>query len=106
MRLESVRRGTGIKRLLLPVMSWKVDARVPDVVRTLIHRPAFFGKGYNAWIQALYPLPKNAGRWIRVRTTSGTRASTFQLITGRSRRLIPVPRRTDSSLIACLLQER
>lgn len=53
MRLESVRRGTGIKRLLLPVMSWKVRARVPDVVRTLIHRPAFFGKGYNAWIQAV-----------------------------------------------------
>lgn len=53
MRLESVRRGTGIKRLLLPVMSWKVSARVPDVVRTLIHRPQFFGKGYNAWIQAV-----------------------------------------------------
>jgi len=49
MRLESVQRGTGIKRLLLPVMSWKVGARVPDVVRTLIHRPKFFGSGYNAW---------------------------------------------------------
>ena len=53
MRLERVRRGTGIKRLLLPVMSWKVKARVPDVVRTLSHRPKFFGSAYNAWIQAV-----------------------------------------------------
>ena len=65
MRLESVRRGTGIKRLLLPVMSWKVRARVPDVVRTLIHRPAFFGKGYNAWIQAVMRGPSQWTVWER-----------------------------------------
>ena len=65
MRLESVRRGTGIKRLLLPVMSWKVHARVPDVVRTLIHRPAFFGKGYNAWIQAVMRGPSKWSVWER-----------------------------------------
>jgi hypothetical protein len=65
MRLESVRQGTGIKRLLLPVMSWKVSARVPDVVRTLIHRPAFFGKGYNAWIQAVMRGPSKWSVWER-----------------------------------------
>ncbi len=53
MRLEGVKRGQGIKRLLLPVMSWKVGARVPDIVRTLIYRPKIFGKGFNAWIQAV-----------------------------------------------------
>lgn len=65
MRLESVRRGTGIKRLLLPIMSWKVNARVPDVVRTLIHRPAFFGKRYNAWIQAVMRGPSPWSVWER-----------------------------------------
>ena len=65
MRLESVRRGTGIKRLLLPVMGWKVGARVPDVVRTLIHRPAFFGKGYNAWIQTVMRGPSQWSVWER-----------------------------------------
>jgi hypothetical protein len=65
MRLESVRRGTGIKRLLLPIMSLKVGARVPDVVRTLIHRPAFFGKGYNAWIQAVMRGPSKWSVWER-----------------------------------------
>jgi hypothetical protein len=53
MRLENVRRGEGIKRLLLPVMSWKIGTRVPDIVRTLIYRPKFFGKGFNVWIQAV-----------------------------------------------------
>jgi hypothetical protein len=48
MRLERVKRGQGIKRLLLPVMSWKVGSRVPDIVRTLIYRPKIFGKGFNA----------------------------------------------------------
>jgi hypothetical protein len=65
MRLKSMTRGTGIKRLLLPVISWKVGGRVPDVVRTLIHRPKLFGNGYNAWIQAVMRGPSKWTVWER-----------------------------------------
>lgn len=60
MRLESVRRGQGIKRLLLPVFGWKLGSRVPDVVRTLIYRPKFFGKAFNDWIQ---PVMRGSSGW-------------------------------------------
>ena len=53
MRLEKVRRGEGIKRFLYPVFAWKLGAPVPDVVRTLLHRPKLFGNPYNQWIQAV-----------------------------------------------------
>ncbi|HEY3567079.1 MAG TPA: hypothetical protein VGP73_04025 [Thermoanaerobaculia bacterium] len=65
MRLERVRKGEGIKRLLLPVMSWKVGARVPDIVRTLLYRPKFFGGAYNAWIQAVMRGPSKWTVWER-----------------------------------------
>jgi hypothetical protein len=65
MRLERVKRGQGIKRLLLPVMSWKVGSRVPDIVRTLIYRPKIFGKGFNAWIQAVMRGPSGWSVWER-----------------------------------------
>jgi hypothetical protein len=65
MRLENVRRGEGIKRLLLPVMSWKIGTRVPDIVRTLIYRPKFFGKAFNGWIQAVMRGPSGWSVWER-----------------------------------------
>jgi hypothetical protein len=60
MRLENVRRGEGIKRLLLPLISWKIGSRVPDVVRTLIYRPKFFGKAFNHWIE---PVMRGSSGW-------------------------------------------
>lgn len=65
MRLERVKRGQGIKRLLLPVMSWKVGSRVPDIVRTLIYRPKIFGKGVSAWIQPVMRGPSGWSVWER-----------------------------------------
>ena len=65
MRLESVRKGQGIKRLLLPVMGWKIGSRVPDVVRVILYRPEFFGKGFNGWIQAVMRGPSGWSVWER-----------------------------------------
>jgi hypothetical protein len=65
MRLEKVTRGQGIKRLLLPVMSWKIGARVPDVVRTILYRPKFFGRAFNDWIQPVMRGPSGWSVWER-----------------------------------------
>jgi hypothetical protein len=54
-----------VERLRASVLQRKVGARVPDVVRTLIHRPEFFGKGYNAWIQAVMRGPSKWSVWER-----------------------------------------
>lgn len=53
MRLEKVRKGEGIKRVLFPILGWKMGAPVPDIVRTLLYRPKLFGNAYNRWIQAV-----------------------------------------------------
>jgi hypothetical protein len=65
MRLKKVRQGQGIKRLFLPVMSLKFGARVPDIVRTLIYRPRFFGDRYNDCIQAVMRGPSRWTVWER-----------------------------------------
>lgn len=65
MRLESVRKGQGIKRLLLPVMGLKIGSRVPDVVRVILYRPEFFGKGFNGWIQEVMRGPSGWSVWER-----------------------------------------
>lgn len=65
MRLRKVDQGEGIKRFLLPVMSLKVGARVPDVVRTIIYRPKFFGHGFNEWIQDVMRGPSGWTVWER-----------------------------------------
>jgi hypothetical protein len=65
MRLERVRKGEGIKRLILPLRGWQVGGRVPDIVRTLIYRPKFFGDSYNAWIQAVMRGPSQWSVWER-----------------------------------------
>jgi hypothetical protein len=65
MRLANVRRGEGIKRMLLPVMSWKVGFRVPDVVRTILYRPKFFGNAFNDWIERALRGPSAWSVWER-----------------------------------------
>jgi len=65
MRLESVRRGQGIKRWLFPIMGWKIKSRLPDVMRTLMYRPASFGRAYNEWIQAVMRGPSPWSVWER-----------------------------------------
>jgi hypothetical protein len=80
MRLETVRRGRGINRLILPLIQRKLGAPVPDVVRTLIHRPKLFGKGYNAWAQAVMRGPSPWSVWERelfASFTSRTNACVF-----------------------------
>lgn len=53
MRLDRVRKGQGVMRFLYPIISFKIGARVPDVVRALMYRPEVFGKAYNEWIQEI-----------------------------------------------------
>jgi hypothetical protein len=65
MRLEKVRRGQGILRLLFPIMGWKIKSRLPDVMRTLMYRPASFGRAYNDWIQAVMRGPSPWSVWER-----------------------------------------
>jgi hypothetical protein len=65
MRLESVRRGQGIKRLLFPIMGLKIRTRLPDVVRTMMYRPEIFGKSYSRWIQAVLRGPSPWSVWER-----------------------------------------
>jgi hypothetical protein len=65
MRLARVRKGKGIFRVLLPVFSLKVGARVPDVVRTLLYRREYFGNPYNDWIEAILRGPSGWSVWER-----------------------------------------
>jgi hypothetical protein len=65
MRLEKVRKGQGLGRILFPLMRFKIGARVPDVVRTIFYRPEFFGHGYNGWIQAVLRGPSAWSVWER-----------------------------------------
>ena len=65
MRLEKVRRGQGIKRLLFPIMGWKIRTRLPDVVRTILYRPEIFGRPYSKWIQAVLRGPSPWSVWER-----------------------------------------
>lgn len=80
MRLENVRRGRGIRRLLLRVIGWKLGGKAPDVVRTLMYRPKLFGGAYNAWAQAVMRGPSGWSVWERelfASFTSRTNACVF-----------------------------
>ena len=85
MRLKGVQRGKGIMRLLLPVISWKVGGRVPDIVRTLVHRPKFFGGPFNAWIHRdLRGPPPGGAVWERELMASFTSSlNQLRVLTGR-----------------------
>lgn len=65
MRLQKVERGQGLVRFLFPVMAWKIGTRVPDVVRTLVYRPGFFGRHYNNWLEAILRGPSKWSVWER-----------------------------------------
>lgn len=54
MRLENVRKGHKlVPRLMMSVYRLVFRVPAPDVVRTLLYRPAFFGKPYSQWLQAV-----------------------------------------------------
>ncbi len=54
MRLQRVERGRGVKnRFILTAIRLTTRRRAPDVVRTLLYRPALFGRFYNRWLQSV-----------------------------------------------------
>lgn len=54
MRLENVRKGHKlVPRLMMSVYRLVFRVPAPDVVRTLLYRPAFFGKPHSQWLQAI-----------------------------------------------------
>ncbi|MFY9822559.1 MAG: hypothetical protein WAM82_14335 [Thermoanaerobaculia bacterium] len=74
MRLEGVRRGQGIRRLLFPIMGWRVRTRLPDIIRTILYRPEFFGKSHSLWTQAVLRGPSPWNVWERELIASFTSA--------------------------------
>jgi hypothetical protein len=65
MRLAAVRRGSLLTRLLLPFMTLRILSRVPDILRTLLFRPRFFGRPYSAWCHATLRGPSKWSVWER-----------------------------------------
>jgi hypothetical protein len=54
MRLQNVLRGDGLKhRLTFAAIRVFSGYRAPDVVRTLMYRPSFFGSPHSAHTQAV-----------------------------------------------------
>ena len=65
MRLQRVKRGALLTRLILPFMSLRILSRVPDILRTLLYRPRFFGRPYSAWCHATLRGPSKWSVWER-----------------------------------------
>ncbi len=64
MRLRQVERGHRLRqRLLLGLIRLVSRRRVPDVVKTLLYRPEFFGRPMCEWTQAVMrgPSPWSVG---------------------------------------------
>jgi hypothetical protein len=64
MRLAAVERGHRLReRLTFLLIRLVRGRRVPDVVKTLLYRPQFFGRAMGAWTQAVLrgPSPWSVG---------------------------------------------
>jgi hypothetical protein len=64
MRLSAVERGHRLpERLKLLLLRLMRGRRVPDVVKTMLYRPEFFGRWMCAWTQAVLrgPSPWSVG---------------------------------------------
>jgi len=60
MRLPGVERGDGLKhRLIFKVIGVMSGFRAPDVVRTLLYRPKFFGGPHGRHTQAVMRGPSD-----------------------------------------------
>ncbi len=54
MRLSKVERQHRLpQKLMLAVMRLIIGLRPPDVLRTILYRPGFFGKPFTGWMQAV-----------------------------------------------------
>jgi len=52
MRLQQVEHGHRLpQKLLIGMIQLMTGDRAQDIVRTLLYRPAFFGRPYAAWVQ-------------------------------------------------------
>ena len=65
MRLQKVKRGHLVMRLLRPFMMLRIRSRLPDVLRTILYRPRFFGRPYSAWCHATLRGPSKWNVWER-----------------------------------------
>jgi hypothetical protein len=60
MRVRSVEHGHRLKqKLMLVLIRLLGGRRVPDVVKTLMYRPEFFGRAQCAWTQAVMRGPSD-----------------------------------------------
>jgi hypothetical protein len=64
-RLQKVKRGTFVTQLIMPFMALKIRSRVPDVLRTILYRPRFFGRPYSDWCHATLRGPSKWSVWER-----------------------------------------
>jgi len=52
MRLKNVENGHRLpQKIMLGLIRLKLGERAPDVLRTVMYRPEFFGRAYGAYIQ-------------------------------------------------------
>ena len=64
MRLRAVERGHRLpQKLMIGFIGLVSRRRVPDIVRTLLYRPRFFGRPMSEWTQAVMrgPSPWSVG---------------------------------------------
>jgi hypothetical protein len=60
MRLDTVERGHRLaQKAKLGLIRLMTRRRAPDIVRTLLYRPEFFGRAASAWTQAVMRGPSH-----------------------------------------------